>query len=192
VTGATGELGGRVARRLAERGVEQRLIVREAGRAPDLPRSEAAVAPSYGDTEAMREALAGVGTLYLVSGREEKDRLAQHLSAVDAASAAGVERIVYTSFVRAAPDATFTLARQHFATEQHIRDAGVAFTFLRSGMYLDFVPFFATGGAIRAPARDGRVSLTARDDIADVAAMSCSPRRMPTTAPPTTSPAPRP
>jgi uncharacterized protein YbjT (DUF2867 family) len=168
VTGATGEIGGRVARRLAERGLAQRLIVRDPGRAPRLPGAEVAQAPGYHDGAAMRAALAGAETLFLVSGREARDRLEQHLSAVDAAAAAGVERIVYLSFVGAAPDATFTLARQHFHTEQHIRGTGLAFTFLRSSMYLDFVPFFASAGVIRGPAGDGRVALVARDDVADV------------------------
>ena len=76
----------------------------------------------------MRAALAGVSTLLLIPAEESADRVAQHRAAVDAAVAAGVERIVYLSFVGAAVDATFTLARDHWATEQHVRGAGVAFT----------------------------------------------------------------
>ena len=67
VTGATGALGAAVARLLAEAGVEQRLVVRDASRAPRLPGAEVAVA-SYADTEAMARALDGVRTLFLVSG----------------------------------------------------------------------------------------------------------------------------
>lgn len=143
ITGPTGELGGRVARRLAERGTPQRLIVRDASRVPELDGAEVAVASSYGAEEEMRAALEGAETLYFVSGREDRDRLEQHLTVVRAAKNAGVERIVYVSFLGAAPDATFTLARQHWATEEAIREAGLAFTFLRSSSYLDFMPFFA-------------------------------------------------
>lgn len=165
ITGATGAVGGRVARLLAERGAEQRLIVR--GDAPDVG---APVAPitDYGDFDSMRAALDGVTTLFLVSGREHPERLRQHKTAVDAAIEAGVERIVYLSSLGAAPDATFTLARQHYATEQHIRAHGVAFTFLRSSLYLDFVPWVATAdGFIRGPAGDGRLAPVARDDVAE-------------------------
>jgi uncharacterized protein YbjT (DUF2867 family) len=84
--------------------------------------------------------------------------------------AAGVQRIVYTSFLACSPDATFTFARDHWHTEEHIRQAGVRHTFLRDSLYLDVFPFFAGGdGVIRGPAGDGRVAAVARDDIADVA-----------------------
>jgi NAD(P)H dehydrogenase (quinone) len=170
VTGATGGLGGRVALHLAERGVGQRLIVRDASRAPSLPGAEVAEAPDYGDGEAMRRALDGVESLFLVSASEHPDRVSLHRAAVDAAAGAGVERVVYTSFLGAAPDATFTFARDHFHTEEHIRAAGLGHTFLRDSIYLDYVPFFASAeGVIRGPAGDGRVGAVARDDIAESA-----------------------
>src|SRR5215510_4620734 len=123
VTGSTGGLGSRVARRLAERGVAQRLVVRDPARAPELP-GATVVSADYGDGEAMRAALAGVRTLLLVSATETEDRIARHLSAVDAAAAAGVSHIVYVSFYGAAPDATFTLARHHWRTEEAVRATG--------------------------------------------------------------------
>lgn len=170
MTGATGVLGGRVARLLAERGVAQRLVVRDPGRAPQLDRAETAVA-SYDEPDAMRAAFAGVDTLLLVSAAEHPDRVRQHVAAVDAAAASGVRRVVYTSFVGAAPDATFTLARHHWITEQRLRERGLAFTFLRDSLYLDFLPFMAgEAGIIRGPAGDGRVAPVARADVSDVAA----------------------
>ena len=170
VTGATGELGGRVARGLAARGVPQRLVVRDPSRAPRLEHSEVVSVPSYGDTAAMRDGLRGIDTLFLVSGREQKDRVAEHVSAIDAAVAAGVERIVYTSFQAAAPDTTFTFGRDHFHTEEHIRSTGLHFTFLRDNLYLDYIPLFVgEDDVIRGPAGSGRVAAVARDDVADVA-----------------------
>ncbi len=170
ITGATGGLGGRVARLLAAEGLALRLVVRDPARAPDLPGTEVARA-QYRDGEAMRAALDGAETLYLVSGGESADRVAEHRSAIDAAVAAGVGRIVYTSFVAAAADATFTFARDHFHTEEHIRAAGVAYTFARSSLYLDYVPVFCgEDGLIRGPAGDGRAGWVARDDIADTTA----------------------
>jgi uncharacterized protein YbjT (DUF2867 family) len=170
VTGATGELGGRVARGLAALDVPQRLLVRDPARAPRLAHSELVSVPSYGDGAAMRDALRGIDTLFLVSGREQLDRVREHVSAIDAAVGAGVQRIVYTSFAAAAPDTTFTFGRDHFHTEEHIRATGARFTFLRDNLYLDYVPLLVGGdGVIRGPADDGRVAAVARDDVADVA-----------------------
>jgi uncharacterized protein YbjT (DUF2867 family) len=169
VTGATGGVGGRVARRLADAGVRQRLVVRDPARAPELPGAEVAVA-QYADGAAVRRALDGIGTLFFVSAAEAADRLEQHRTVVDAAVAASVARIVYLSFLNAAPQATFTLARQHWATEEHIRASGVRCTFLRDSLYADFLPFMAGADrVIRGPAGDGAVGVVARDDIADVA-----------------------
>jgi uncharacterized protein YbjT (DUF2867 family) len=78
--------------------------------------------------------------------------------------------MVYTSFLAAAPDATFTLARHHWLTEQRLRERGVAFTFLRDSMYLDYLTFMAgDDGVIKGPAGDGKVALVARADVSDVA-----------------------
>jgi len=123
VTGATGALGGRVADRLAGApGVRLRLVVRDAGRAPRVPGADVVANPGgYADGAGFAAALEGVHTLYLVSAAEAEDRLSQHYTAVDAAAAAGVQRIVYTSFLEARPDSTFTLGRQHALTEERIR-----------------------------------------------------------------------
>ena len=171
VTGATGGLGGRVARELSARGLEQRLIVRDPARAPQLPGAEVATA-SYEDSEAMARALDGTNTLFLVSGYEDPDRVSLHRKAIEGARLAGVERIVYTSFMGAAPDATFPYARDHGATEQAIRDAGISLTAMRNTLYADSAPrFVSPDGVIRAPAGHGRVAWVARADVARLAAV---------------------
>src|SRR3712207_8749512 len=119
----------------------------------------------------MRAAFDGAETVYMVSGSESADRVAEHSSAVDAAAAAGVRRIVYVSFMGAATDSVFTFARDHAATEERIRSAGLAHVFLRSCMYAEYVPVFASPeGVIRGPAGEGRAAFVSRDDVADVAA----------------------
>ncbi len=170
VSGASGHLGGGVAARLAEAGIEQRLLVRSPERAPRLGRSEVALA-DYADATTCAAALAGIDTVFMVSGAEEPDRTAAHRTFVDAARSAGVRRIVYTSFLGASPTATFTLARDHWDTEQHIRSTGLLFTFLRDNLYADQLPLFAgSDGVLLGPGGDGRVSAVARRDVADVAA----------------------
>ena len=169
VTGATGRLGGRVARRLADLGIAPRLLVRDPSRAPDLPGSELARAP-YDDAGAVRQALTGVDTVLMVSASETPDRVDQHREFLDAAAAAGVGHLVYVSFVGAAADATFTLARDHWATEEHLRDRLPRWTVLRDSLYADFVPaLVGEDGVIRGPAGDGRVAPVAQDDVADAA-----------------------
>ncbi|HKG50961.1 MAG TPA: NmrA family NAD(P)-binding protein [Actinomycetales bacterium] len=174
VTGSTGAVGNRVALALAAAGVRQRLVGRDPSRLPQLAGAEHGAPAQYRDTEAMRRALDGASTLFLVSGRESADRLVEHRSAVDAAVAAGVGRIVYLSFLSAAPDCTFTFGRDHWHTEQHIRERsqqdGLRFTFLRDSFYAAMLPALADAeGVIRGPAGDGRVSAVTHDDVADVA-----------------------
>lgn len=186
VTGATGQVGGRVAARLAKIGLAQRLIVRDPGQAPHLPGAEVVQASSYGDAVAMGRALSGIETLFLVSAQDRMgvaqrsavdkvptpsyDRTMQQVIAVDAAAAVGVRHIIYLSFLNAATDATFILARDHFHTEEHIRAIGVPFTFLRMSLYTDHVPLrVSDDGVIHAPAGEGRAAWVTRDDLADVA-----------------------
>ena len=168
VTGATGRLGGRVARRLAAAGVEQRLIVRSPERAPQLPGATVAVT-EYADGAAATEALRGLDTLLMVSGAESAERMHHHRTFVDAAVAAGVGQLVYTSFVGAGPDATFTLVRDHGATEAYIEASGLPHTFLRDNLYADFFPLMVgDDGVLRGPGGQGRVAAVVQDDIADV------------------------
>jgi NAD(P)H dehydrogenase (quinone) len=168
VTGSTGNIGGRVARLLSTAGLPQRLVARDPSRCPTLD-GASVVQASYADGEAARKALNGVETLFMVSGSEAPDRLDQHRTFIDAAATAGVDRIVYLSFYNAAPDSTFTLARDHWVTEEHIRASGMRFTFVRDNLYADFLPaMVGEDGVIRGPAGDGRVAVVAQDDIADV------------------------
>ena len=169
VTGSTGNLGGRVARRLAGAGVAQLLLVRDPARAPALPLVTVAKA-GFTDVPAVTAAIGPGDTVLMVSASETLDRVDQHTSFVDAVAAAGAGHLVYISFYGAAPGSTFTLARDHWATERHIRASGLAFTFLRDNLYADFLPAMTgADGVLRGPADAGRVSAVAQDDIADVA-----------------------
>ncbi|MFC9972335.1 NAD(P)H-binding protein [Spirillospora sp. NPDC127200] len=169
VAGAGGQVGGRVARRLADAGAAQRLLSRHPDRLPELPGAVAAPAASYDDADAMRAAIGDARTFFLVSAGEAPDRVREHITAVDAAVAAGVERIVYLSFLGAAPDATFTFARDHWHTERHIRSTGAAHTFLRDSFYQAALAGMAgEDGVLRGPGGDGKASAVSHDDIADV------------------------
>ncbi len=170
ITGASGNVGGVVARLLSERGLPLRLLANTPSRAPKLPGARA-IQCSYEDTPASREALTGVDVLFMVSAPESEDRLDKHIAFVDAAAASGVCHIVYLSFMNPAPDATFTLARTHFHTEEHIKASGMTYTFLRDNFYADFfVALPDEEGRILGPAGDGRVGGVGREDVGRVAA----------------------
>ncbi|WP_336922229.1 SDR family oxidoreductase [Aquipuribacter sp. SD81] len=173
VTGATGRVGGRVARALVAAGHDVRLLVRDASRAPRLdgPGSVDVAVCEYRDGEASRRALDGLSVVLMVSGAESEDRVDEHRGFVDAAADAGVGHLVYTSFAGASPESVFTLGRDHWATEEHVRASGVAHhTFLRDNLYADFMPLLAgEDGVIRGPGGDGRLAGVAVADVADVA-----------------------
>ena len=170
VTGATGKIGGQVARLLAAApGVELRMVGRSLHRAPRLEGVETARA-EFSDAEACRTAFDGADALLLVSAGEAEDRLAQHRTAIDAAVAAGVGHVLYTSFLAAGADAEFTLARDHGATEEMLRGSGLAWTFLRDSFYADVLLDFAgPDRVIRGPGGTGRCAFVARRDVAEVA-----------------------
>ena len=175
VTGASGLLGSKLAFRLAAEGAPQRLVVRDAARAPSLgddplPEADVAVVGGYDDTRGMVDAFRGCDTVFLVSAHEDADRVDAHRAAVDAAVVAGVERLVYVSFVGAGPEAVFTFARDHWHTEEYVRGTGLRYTFLRDNLYhRGLVLMVGDDGVIRGPAGDGRVASVSHDDIADVA-----------------------
>jgi len=157
VTGANGSIGGQVLAALIAAGADARPITR----------ADAA----YDNTARLAGALRGAETVFLVSARESADRMAEHTSAIDAVVASGATRIVYLSFLGAAPDCTFTFGRDHFHTERLIRDSGLEFSFLRDNFYQKIVPHFASAeGVIRGPAEEGSLSAVADRDVVDVAA----------------------
>ena len=168
ITGSTGHVGRRVADQLAD--LSPTLVVRDAAKAPAIEGSPVVVT-DYTDAFNSVRALEGVDVLFMVSAAESKFRRVQHRTFIEAAAAAGVSHIVYTSFCGADPDAVFTLGRDHADAEAAIRGSGMQFTLLRDNFYSDLLPYFADdSGVIRGPAGDGRVAAVARADVADVAA----------------------
>ena len=143
--GASGPVGQEVASRLDGLGVPHRLVV-----------------PSRDESDISR-ALDGVKALVLAD-------VSQGARAIDAAKAAGVERLVYVSALGARPDATYTAARRHFEAEERARTAGVPSTILRSSYQLDLLPSLCSpAGVVRNPAGEGRVASVSRGDLAAVA-----------------------
>ena len=101
ITGASGNIGGMVARHLNTRGLPLILPLRNPAKAPDLPNCEARRF-AYGDLDLAKQALNGVDVLFMVSAAESPSREQEHLTLVQAASETGVQHMLYLSFAQAA------------------------------------------------------------------------------------------
>lgn len=172
VTGATGHLGRLVLDELLKSQDPGSLvaIVRDTAKATGLAARGIDVrGASYADGDALDTALAGVDTLLLISSSEVGQRFAQHKNVIDAARAAGVGRIVYTSAPRATTSALI-LAPEHKETEEYLRTAGVAFTVVRNNWYtenyLQQVEAARQTGTVVAAVGAGKVASASRADLA--------------------------
>ncbi|ROR45631.1 NAD(P)H-binding protein [Kitasatospora cineracea] len=177
ITGATGALNGATVDHLLERlpADEIAVAVREPARARRFADLGVEVRRGdYADPASLPGAFEGADQLLLVSASDPgADAVALHRTAIDAAAAAGVGRILYTSHQGAHPDSAFKPARDHAATELLLAGSGVPWTALRNGFYAHSLarllgPWRETG-TITVPA-DGPVSWTARADAAEAAA----------------------
>jgi NAD(P)H dehydrogenase (quinone) len=177
VTGATGQLGRLIVEALIARGLAPSDVVavgRSAEKLAALGGSGIRTAVAdYGDRASLDAALAGAGTLVLVSGSEVGQRVAQHTNAIDAAVAAGVSRIVYTSAPKATTS-TLILAPEHKATEEYIAASGIASTILRNSWYTENyaadVDRSAESGVLLSSTGAGRVASASRVDYAEAVA----------------------
>ena len=176
ITGATGHLGRLAVELLLERGVAPDRVVALA-RTPDRAAGLAARgvqvrAADYDAPDTLAPALAGVDVLLLVSATEVGRRLPQHSAVIEAARAAGVTRIAYTSVLRA-DRSRLGLAPEHAATEQLLRDSGLEHVLLRNSWYVenytDQLGHYLATGAIVAAAGGGSVSAATREDYARAA-----------------------
>ncbi|RFA10926.1 NAD(P)-dependent oxidoreductase [Subtercola boreus] len=178
VTGATGQFGRLTLTHLLSRGIAPADIVaagRNAEKVDALKSLGVRTAViDFSDPATLASAFEGGDTLLLVSGSDVGGRLQQHRNAIDAAKAAGVSRIVYTSAPRA--DSTdLILAPEHKATEEYLRASGVPFTILRNNWYTEnyasTLSQVAETGVYAASTGEGRVASASRSDYAEAAAV---------------------
>jgi NAD(P)H dehydrogenase (quinone) len=178
VTGATGHLGRLIIESLITRGTDPSMIVasgRDADRlAAAAPAGVRTAVADYDDRASLDAALAGVQTLVLVSASNPGSRLEQHRAVIDAAVAAGVERIVYTSAPHA-DNSELVLAPDHRETEKLIRESGIPSTILRNNWYnenyLGLLDQVRETGVFAAGTGEGRVASASRADFAAAAAV---------------------
>ncbi|ELY2907598.1 SDR family oxidoreductase [Cronobacter dublinensis] len=176
ITGATGQLGQRVIHTLLKTVAAKDIvaIVRNPAKAAALQAQGVQVrAAGYSDVAALTTALQGVEKLLLISSSEVGQRVAQHLNVIEAAKAAGVQLIAYTSLLHA-DRSPLVLAGEHVATEKMLADAAIPYVLLRNGWYtenyLASVPPALEHGVFIGSAGDGKIASASRQDYADAAA----------------------
>ena len=170
VTGVTGNLGGMVSRLCKKNGIEVRNLARNVEKAEKLGFSNV-FKSSYDKSEDTVKSLKGIEVLFMVSGSENPNRVQQHKDFIDAAKIAEVSHIIYLSFYNASKNSIFTLGRDHYATEEYIKENGFKYTFLRDNFYVDFfVDLCREYGEIKGPAGNGKVSAVVRSDVSEVVA----------------------
>jgi NAD(P)H dehydrogenase (quinone) len=166
VLGATGTVGSQVSALLAERPVEARALIRRPD-AGDLPLP--AVYADFNEPVSLRQALEGVTRLFLLAPHGADQDLMED-AAIDAALAAGVQRVVKISSGAASlgPNGASASAVAHWRSERRIEDAGLGFTFLRPAMYQQAVltlPRLA-GRLLVAPLGHAPIAMVDARDVA--------------------------
>jgi len=179
VTGATGHLGRLTVEALLRRGVPASDIIatgRNVTGIKDLAERGVVVRQAdFADPSSLAAAFAGADKLLLISASIPVDeRVANHRRAIDAALAAGVSLVAYTSTLQADTVAT-VIGVTHRATEEYLRERRVPSVLLRNGWYLENytgqLPLILQSGAVIGAAGQGRISAASRADYAEAAAV---------------------
>lgn len=177
VTGASGQLGRLVIESLLGKVAPDQIVA--LARAPESVADLAAKgvtvrAFDYDAPATLASGLAGVTRLLLVSGNAIGNRVPQHRAVIDAAKAAGVQLIAYTSLLRA-QTSPMQMAVEHKATEDLLAASGVPHALLRNGWYTENYLMSAgpaiEHGVLIGSAGEGLVSGAARADYAEAAAV---------------------
>lgn len=176
ITGATGQLGQHVIANLLNTTAANQLVavVRNPAKAEALSQKGIVVRQAdYGDEAALTKALQGVDKLLIISSSEVGQRAPQHRNIINAAKAAGVKFIAYTSLLHA-DKSPLGLHVEHVETEKMLADSGIPYALLRNGWYtenyLASAPPALEHGVFIGAAGDGKIASATREDYAAAAA----------------------
>jgi NAD(P)H dehydrogenase (quinone) len=177
VTGASGQLGRLVVGELLKRVPAEQIVaaVRDPGKVADLADQGVLVRHAdYGNPASLDAAFEGATKVLLISSNELGNRVSQHRNVIDAAVRAKVGLLAYTSVLHA-DTSTLSLAAEHRETEAAVRAAGLPYSLLRNGWYVENYTAGLGGalahGALAGGAGEGRIAAAARADYAEAAAV---------------------
>jgi uncharacterized protein YbjT (DUF2867 family) len=176
VTGATGWVGRHVVSALRERGVEVRAFVRDPDTAAQMLGLDVELAAGdFADRASLDRALEGIGRVFLACGNVP-GQVEHECAAIDAARAAGVERIVKLSGPRPAEDSPIPFERWHAAIERHLVGSGIPWVLLRPCTYMTNLLMHADAvrhtGRLMAPAGAAEIAFVDPRDVAACAAVA--------------------
>src|SRR5437762_7182457 len=172
VTGATGTVGRDVAKLLSKKGAAVRAGVRDQAKARKQFGANIALATfDFEDAASFPDSLKDVEKVFLLPPLIP-NQVAMVYAFIDATKRAGVRHIVKLSVIGVDTDPPFTFGKWHAANDQHVRESGLAFTFLRPNSFMqNFINYFPPrDGAIYLPWGNGRASFVDARDIAALAA----------------------
>ncbi|HEX4504059.1 MAG TPA: SDR family oxidoreductase [Scandinavium sp.] len=176
ITGATGQLGQLVIENLLKTVPANQLVavVRNPAKAQALSDKGIVVRQGdYTDEASLKAAFQGVAKLLLISGSEVGQRAAQHRNVINAAKAAGVKFIAYTSLLHA-DKSPLGLHVEHVETEKMLAESGIPYALLRNGWYtenyLASAPPAIEHGVFIGAAGEGKIASATRADYAAAAA----------------------
>ncbi|EPF2245446.1 SDR family oxidoreductase [Citrobacter werkmanii] len=176
ITGATGQLGQHVIESLLKTVPASQIvaIVRNPAKATALSQQGITIRQAdYSDEAAFTTALQGIDKLLLISSSEVGQRAPQHRNVINAAKAAHVKFIAYTSLLHA-DTSPLGLADEHVATEKMLAESGIAYALLRNGWYtenyLASAPAALEHGVFIGAAGEGKIASATRADYAAAAA----------------------
>lgn len=179
ITGATGHLGTAVVEQLVKKVNPGNIsiLVRDENKATTLKALGIKVKTgTYQDKNSLSSAMENIDQVLLISSSDFNDRTGQHKNVVDAAKLAGVKHLLYTgvSMKEVSQSPVQPLMTDHFQTEEYIKTSGMAYTFLRHGLYFEVIPMFAGEKVVETgisfPTGDGKVAFAARKDLGEAIA----------------------
>jgi uncharacterized protein YbjT (DUF2867 family) len=177
ITGATGDVGSKVAELLVRQGVRPRLFVRDSLKARS--RFGDRVDVFVGDLasrESLTRALEGIDEFFLVNSGPQipvRDQIA-----AAAASTAGVKHLVKLSSMDVQQG--LAIGAWHERGEAAVRDSGVPFTFVQPTGFMSnllaWAPSIKVEGVVRSSTGDGQRAFIHSDDIAAVVVAALTSR----------------
>ncbi|ACU57753.1 SDR family oxidoreductase [Chitinophaga pinensis] len=181
ITGATGHFGKLTIDFLLKKGVktsQMAAFVRNAEKAADLSKMGIKVLiGDYNDYDSLVNAFTGIDKLLFVSGTDLPNRTKQHERVLKAATAAGIQHIIYTSGegkIEGPESPLWTFAEAHIKTEKWLKESGLTYTILKNSLYMEYIPYFIGNvletGTIYLPAGKGKISVALRSEMAEATA----------------------
>jgi NAD(P)H dehydrogenase (quinone) len=177
ISGASGSLGGKIATLLLEQvpAADVTLVTRTPDKLDAFKQRGVTVHPGdYNDPAALERAYTGSDVLMMISSMAVTERIPEHRNAINAAKAAGIKHIIYTSTAGIHPQNPTLSASDHIVTEDDLRRCGIGYTIMRNACYAEVFPTVAAQPVLRSGEwvqveGNGKLAPISKDDIARTA-----------------------